>query len=175
LVKALPRKDRLTPAELDAAWSNLAGDDAARAYQAIWALAGSMKQSAAWLGERLKPIARADSERTAKLIADLDSNRFAVRDRAARDLEELGEAAVPALREALTGSPSMEMRQRIDALLRQAEALPADRLRQLRGIEALEYSGTVEARELLQKLAGGLAEARLTREAKSAVERLGRR
>jgi len=50
----------------------------------IWALAGSMKHSAAWLGERLQPIALADAKRTAKLIAELDSNRFAVRDRAAR-------------------------------------------------------------------------------------------
>ena len=141
----------------------------------IWALAGSMKHSAAWLGERLQPIALADAKRTAKLIAELDSNRFAVRDRAARDLEKLGEAAVPALREAVAGNPSVEMRQRIEALARRADSLSADRLRSLRSVEALEYSGTSDARAILEKLAGGLAEARLTREAKASVERLRRR
>ena len=141
----------------------------------IWALAGSMKHSAAWLGERLQPIALADAKRTAKLIAELDSNRFAVRDRAARDLEKLGEAAVPALREAVAGNPSVEMRQRIEALVRRADSLSADRLRSLRSVEALEYSGTSDARAILEKLAGGLAEARLTREAKASVERLRRR
>src|SRR5262245_40928736 len=175
LAKTLPRKERLTPAELDAIWTNLSGLDAPRAWQAIWALAGSMKHSATWLGDRLKPIVPADPNRTAKLIADLAHNRFAVRDRAARELEDLGDAAAPSLRQGLTGSLSAEVRERMEVLLRRLDTLPADRLRSLRAIEALEYSGAAEARILLEKLAGGLAEARLTREAKAAVERLARR
>jgi hypothetical protein len=86
-----------------------------------------------------------------------------------------GESAAPALRQALTAAPSMEVRERIEALLRRLDALPADRLRTLRAVEVLEYSATPEARALLERLSGGLAEARLTREAKASVERLARR
>jgi WD40 repeat protein len=175
LAKSLPRKEQFTPAELEALWADLAGLDGPRAWQAIWALAGSMKHSAAWLGERLKPIVAADDKRTAKLIVELDHNRFPTRDRATRELEDLGDAAAPALRQALTANPSPEVRERIEVLLRRLDSLPPDRLRSLRAIEALEYSGAAEARILLGKLAGGLAEAQLTREAKGAVERLDRR
>jgi len=48
------------------------------------------------------------------------------------------------------------------------------RLRLLRALAVLEYAGTQEAKTCLRLLAGGLAEARLTREAKAALERLAR-
>jgi hypothetical protein len=48
-------------------------------------------------------------------------------------------------------------------------------LRQLLAVEVLEHIGTAEACELLTKLAGGAPGARLTREAKAALERLKRR
>jgi len=175
LAKSLPRKERLTTVELDAFWADLAGHDAPRAWQSIWAMAGSMKHSAAWLGERLKPIVPADPKRTTKLITDLDHNRFPTRDRATRELEALGDAAAPTLRQALSANPAPEARERIEILLRRLDTLSADRLRSLRAIEALEYSGAAEARSLLEKLAGGMPDARLTREAKGAVERLVRR
>ena len=43
-----------------------------------------------------------------------------------------------------------------------------------RGGGELEHARGAEARRLLRALAGGIPEARLTREAKSALERLGR-
>jgi hypothetical protein len=42
----------------------------------------------------------------------------------------------------------------------------------IRVVEALEQAGTAAARQLLTDLAGGVAEARLTREAKAALQRL---
>jgi len=42
----------------------------------------------------------------------------------------------------------------------------------VRAVAVLEWVGTKEARELLDRLAGGLADARLTREAKAAADRL---
>ena len=48
-------------------------------------------------------------------------------------------------------------------------------LRQVRAVEALELIGNVEARALLEVLAGGAPEARQTREARVALLRLKRR
>jgi hypothetical protein len=48
-------------------------------------------------------------------------------------------------------------------------------LRQLRAIEVLERAGTAQAKKILSKLAGGAPDARLTREAKAALERLTRK
>jgi hypothetical protein len=48
------------------------------------------------------------------------------------------------------------------------------RLRSLRALEVLERAGTAEARQLIQRIAAGAAEARLTREAKASLERLAR-
>ncbi len=47
--------------------------------------------------------------------------------------------------------------------------------RAVRAVQALEHAGTPDARRLLATLAGGIPEARLTREAKAALARLARR
>jgi hypothetical protein len=118
-----------------------------------------------------------DEPRVARLIADLDSEQFAVRRRASEGLRELGEVAGPALREALAGRPTPEARRRLERLVTDLSApvTSPERLRALRAVEALEKSGASEARQLLAKLAGGTPEARLTREARAALERLSKR
>jgi hypothetical protein len=91
-----------------------------------------------------------------------------------RELEELGELAEAALRKMLAGKPSLEARRRAEELLEKLRGpLPAgERLRSLRAVEVLEHAGTESARELLTRLASGAPEARLTREAKGALQRL---
>ena len=49
----------------------------------------------------------------------------------------------------------------------------SDSLRQIRAIKVLEHLNTADARGLLQELGEGAPEARLTREAKAALQRLG--
>jgi hypothetical protein len=57
----------------------------------------------------------------------------------------------------------------------EARILSPKQLLTLRAIEVLEHIDTPEARQLLRRQAGGAAEARLTREAKAALERLAKR
>src|SRR5262249_49058428 len=102
----------------------------------------------------------------------LDDGRFAVRDRAARELEQALDRAEPVLRRALDSVPSVEVRQRVEQLLRK---MPAERLRVGRAVGVLERLGNPEARALLANLAGGEPEACVTQEAKAALERLARR
>ena len=112
----------------------------------------------------------------ARLIAELDDDNFEVREKAATELEKLGGAALPALREALDGRPSPESRRRIEQLIEKQEprdwASSGERLRAWRALEVLERAGTPEARRMLQALADGAPGAWLTQDAKSALNRL---
>src|SRR5262249_33776796 len=103
-----PPSAKLTPADLKAAWADLDGADAARAFRAISKLAASPAQAVPFLAQHLRPVVAADSTTTAKLIAGLDSKRFAERERSRKGLEELGAAAEPALRRALKGELAPE-------------------------------------------------------------------
>ncbi len=168
-----------TGQDLDACWSDLASEDAARAFQAIRRLVASPSETIPNLREHLKPVPAVDAKRLAGLIADLDSNRFAVRESAEKELEKLGEVAAPACRKALEQKPTAEVRRRLEALLekqRQEWQNPSsERLRTLRAMEVLEHIATGEAKQVLSSLAKGAPEARLTQEAKASLERLSKR
>jgi hypothetical protein len=88
------------------------------------------------------------------------------------ELEKLGEGALPHLQAELKKPLSLEMRTRIQALLGRLHEVKGSRLPQARAVEALEYINNADARALLQKLADGVAEARLTRDARGALLRL---
>jgi RNA polymerase sigma factor (sigma-70 family) len=163
-------------ATLNRAWAELAGD-AKNAFAARWALAQSPPETVAFLKERLQPLRSADPVLLGRLIGDLDSEAFAVREKARARLEELGEQASGALVEALGRKPSLEARRRLEALLARQRGVLRDpeTLRAVRAVAVLEDIGTPEARAVLKTLAGGLESARLTQEAHRALERLGRR
>jgi hypothetical protein len=162
--------------ELTNLWNTLGERDAARAYQALWTLAASPGQAVPLIKERLRPATGVDMDRVRRLIADLDSDRFAARESAYRELEQLGEAVRPLMRQVLAGQPSLEKRRRLQNLLDAGpEVLSAGALRGIRAVRVLEYMACPEAHETLQALAKGAAEARLTREAKASLERLARR
>jgi WD40 repeat protein len=165
------------PADPDELWKALAGDDTSAAYAAILRLIASPEVAVPLLADRLQPVARADAERIARLIADLDADDFKVRESAASDLAALGELATEALQRALDDPPSEEVRQRAEQILRSTSPISpvsGEPLRALRAIEVLEKIGTPEARQILQALAQGEPRARVTRDAASALERLGR-
>jgi RNA polymerase sigma factor (sigma-70 family) len=157
-------------------WEDLAGADAGEAYRAVGVLAAAPEKAVPFLAERLGQLPTADAPQTQRLIADLDSDEFAVRERASGELARLGERAEPALRQALERGPSPEGRRRIQDLLGKLDAAGSSpgTLSTVRAVEALEHAGTAEARQLLAKLARGAPGVRLTREAQAALGRLAR-
>jgi hypothetical protein len=171
---ARPRPAPLTPEQMEGLWSDLAGDDADRAYQAVHALARAGDEAVAFLKARVRPI---DARRLSRLIADLDNDDFAVREQAARELAAMGRAAEPTLRKALTGDVSVQVMKSVEALLQklgQGQFSP-ERVRGLRAVEVLEAVGTPAAQGVLQGLAKGAAEAELTVDAGAALGRLKKR
>jgi hypothetical protein len=110
-----------------------------------------------------------------KLLDDLDSDAFRVRQAAEDSLRQLGESAGPALREALKAKPPLDRRRRIEGLLAALDRdapLSGESLRAARAVAVLERIGTAEARRALAELARGIESARLTRTAKDALARL---
>jgi RNA polymerase sigma factor (sigma-70 family) len=174
---ALARPQPSPPSpRLESEWVDLTGPDAAKAYAAVWAVAAAPKEALVLLGDVLKPAAAADDKRLRKLIGDLDADDFAVRETATAELEQAGEQAEPALRRALAGKPSAELRRRVEFLLEKQGDTSAspERLRQMRALEALEHTDAPEGRDFLRRLAQGAPEAWLTKEARAALARLGR-
>ena len=159
---------------VESLWADLANTDAAKADRAIWTLIASPQASISFLEDHLRPAVAPEAKRIDKLIADLDSNRFAVREKASQELEKLGELAGQAISQALANKPTLEVRRRLESLLAKIERqeLSSTTLRQVRAMEVLEHTATPEARDLLKNLAAGATEARLTQEAKASLERL---
>lgn len=166
--RELPAKD------VERLWAELGGSDSEQAYRAMWTLAAAPQQSVPFLAQHLRPAAAPNKQHLTRLVADLDSAKFEVRQRAVRELATLGELAERALREVLAGTPSAEVRRQVEALLEQIDrcVIPAEQLHALRALEVLEHAGTPEARRVLEAVAGGAPEDRLTRAAKECLRRL---
>lgn len=159
---------------LEALWGDLAGADAARAWRAVCTLAAAPELTLPWVRKHLRPASAAGTRRIARLVADLDGAEFAARQQAARELERLGGLAEPALRQALDGRPSAEVRRQAERLLANlgGPVRSPEVLRGLRAVEVLEHIGTVEARRELERLAREAPAGRLRKEARAAVGRL---
>jgi hypothetical protein len=181
LIYPMPRRARpkagsrpaLSEADLQKAWSNLASAEATTGWAAVQALRDDPARSVPFLRTVLRPHRHIDHGLLDRLLVDLDSDQFTVREQARKGLSQFGELAEPALRRRLDGKPSLEVRRQLFALLERIanEARSPESLRVLRVTAVLERIDTPESVELLRRLAGGAAEARLTREAAAALKR----
>jgi WD40 repeat protein len=164
------------PDELERWWRDLAGSDAGKALAAVEGLCtAGAAQVLPFLEKRLAPATppQVDPQSLARLIQDLDSPRYAAREKATRTLKQLGRAAGPALRQALSHPPSLEARRRLEPLvdILDRQQLSPDQMRSVRVVKVLEDSPAPAARKLLEKLAAGFAEDPLTQEAVTALRR----
>jgi RNA polymerase sigma factor (sigma-70 family) len=158
-------------AALDKLWTDMAATDASKAYQAVWSLSDDPR-AVSFLRQKIPPAKKPEKAHLERLIADLDSDGFEIRTAADRALAELGQLAAPALEAASKSASSPEQRKRLDRLLAELKkGLSPPQLQQLRAVQALELANSAEARQVLRDWAGGAPGARLTLEARAALDR----
>jgi RNA polymerase sigma factor (sigma-70 family) len=161
---------REVPADLASLWDDLARDSAA-GLRAARLLSAAGDKGVALLAEKMAARKGPDEARVKRWVADLDAPRFAARERAEKDLRELGPQAEPFLRAELKRRPTAEAKERITKLLADIDAAkPTPALnRERRAVQALAWTDTPAARALLAKWAEGDPSADLTKAARAAV------
>jgi Tol biopolymer transport system component len=179
--RKMPDPKGLATKELESLLTEMSSADAAKAYDAVCAITASSARGVEFLRQHL--LVGVDSEpmakRVARLIEELGHQRFAVRERALGELRQIGEEAAPALRQALVGTPSEEVRRRLELVLAglgkwEEVPLSPGQVRVVRALEVLENVGSREARQILQRLAEFGNDAWLRREAAACLQRLSR-
>ncbi len=155
-------------ATVEELWKTAANADPSVAVPAAWALIeNESMRKAVW--ERLKPVTIPDGTNVKRWLANLDAPAFADRKAATRALEELSRTVEAELRETLATTPSAEVRERVEALLKRIERkYSPEELRAMRLVHACEWH---RAKELLEAWAAGAPSAVLTREADAALAR----
>jgi RNA polymerase sigma factor (sigma-70 family) len=166
------------PVDASACWDALAGVDAAKAWSAIDQLSVVPGQALALLRQKLRPV-KVDPQWLAARLADLDSDKFAVRTAATRELEQVAELVESELRRVLEKPASEEVRRRLLGILKLVEAArmdwrPPGEVRDLRAVTVLERIGSEETRALLRELAAGAPDAGITQAARAALQRLAK-
>jgi hypothetical protein len=164
----------LTAKVFDDLWEQLGSDDFAKANQAVGTLAAS-KQAIPLLCDRVRAAGILDREkRVSQLLAQLDDDQFAVRERATQELEKLGPLAAPHLQKTIDSKLPLEVRRRAERVLEKLKVaeLSPELSRWQRSLTVLELLGTPEARQALTDLAKGDAGAWLALEAKASLDRL---
>jgi RNA polymerase sigma factor (sigma-70 family) len=159
---------------LESAWNDLAKRDDAESFQSEGRFLGTPADAVKLFAARIKPVEALDPKRVERLLADLGSNKFAVREAASKALAGLDEQATPYLEETLKSTGSAEVRARVTRILKQRRGagITADQIRQIRAVMVLERIRDGEAKDLLKRWAGGPVGARLTTEAAAALKRL---
>ncbi len=125
-----------------------------------------------FLIEKVSPVKSIEAKTVRRWLAQLDSESFAEREEANRQLLMMGEQTLPVLRQALQHKPALETKKRVEALIESLTRGPSTKqLSLLRAVAVLEWSNLPSAREHLKRLAEGDPAARLTRAAKAAWRR----
>jgi len=170
----LPAPRQLKPDEVETLWNKLGDESALNASQAMLELAVAAEQSVAFFEKHLRPVSSDDQKAINRWAADLSSDSFDTRQKAAEKLEQQGERARGALEKILAGKPHLDLLQRVERLLAKVDSVPlsTEQRQAVRALRVLERIGTGEARMLLESVAGGLEGARVTGEAAAALKRL---
>jgi hypothetical protein len=176
LHKHVRDKKPLTREQLVGLWDDLSHKNATRIRLAAETLVHFPDQAVSLLAERLQPAPLPDPKNVAqavRCVKDFESAQFAVRQKAADELEKLGSAAIVPLRDRLRQQPSLELRRRVEQLLQKLEPPPTrEQLRDGQAIRVLEEISTPAAEKVLETLAKGQSGVWQTEQAVAALERL---
>jgi len=162
----------LTDDDVGRLWTDVSGGDAPKAYLAFWTLVNAPDRSVPFLRRVLSPSTAESAVQIGRWVADLGADDFATREAATRHLSIRREAAEPLLRRALRDPDSpLEVRIRIEQILKAADAEPGSSDRPAAAVRVLERVGTLEARQLLEEFAKGDPASAVTRAAAAAQMR----
>ncbi len=107
----------LSPEHLDKIWVDLQNGDAERGYRAVWALVESHEAAIEFLRGKIPPATAEEQRQLQPWIDEVDSDKYAVRQRAESGLAKLGLLAEPAIQQALRGPLSLEAKRRLEKAL----------------------------------------------------------
>lgn len=161
--------------DLAAAWRDLASEDTALGYRAVWNLAAHGDGSVPYLGKQLYLI---DPKRIDQYFKDLGDGSFNVRKQATVELERYGRWMEGRFKEALVKPPDLEVQRRIEQMMSKLTgglSLEQERIRVRRVMLILEQVNSAAARQVLQTLVEGAPEVDLQTEARISLERLAKR
>ena len=164
-------KGRSTPTP-EAAWQALA-QEASKAYPASWDLVDEPKQAVELLRHKIKPAKKLELKEIQAIVDLLDADKFAAREKAAKDLQSLGYSAEPILRKLLETEKRVEVKQRIETIL---DRLNSEFVRTRRALQVLETINNAGRQRVDPRIGGSmLPENRLTNEAAIVLKRLSTR
>ncbi len=152
-VEVLSGPRRLAEKELSAAWKRLLSDDPVKAFEALWTLVLAGDQAAASAAKHVQPTAL-DKARVRRLVAQLDAEEWKQREQATTRLRQMGSTIAPILAEVLRGKVSLEVRARVEQLLKDFAGAPygAREVRHLRMIRLMELLGSPKAASVLARI-----------------------
>lgn len=165
---------KITSKKLEELWLDLRDKDIRVAYHAIRDMTMASDEAVMFIRKRLSPVHANTPEELRKWLKELDSDDFKIRENAFSALEAAGEMAKPVLQAALTDRPSLELRLRVERLLKMLRNIQSSptRLQQGRALSILELMRNRNAKETLAIIARGNPRAWLTQEAKASLRRL---
>jgi hypothetical protein len=160
--------------QLERWWEELASEDATVAYRAGWSFSLCPRETVPFLASKWTPAPAIGDDAIARLVSELRSKEFRVRSVAEKQLFRLADRVVPRLRRELEGDPPLELKRRVERLLEEIDNRHGspELVLEERSLEILERIASPAAQELLQRLAEGTPDARLTRESKASLLRI---
>jgi hypothetical protein len=175
--------EKIDDAALENAWKQLAEAQPKAGFAGCGVLAAAPHRGLEFIKGKLeKELKPAPVEVIEKLIKDLDSGEFGVREKATEELIRLRAVADTFLRKALAGDPSPEMKFRIGQVLSaktpESKLTPEEWNRLRRLVYALELLAwpdqptAKDSRDFLSLLSTGHADVKVMREAADALKRL---
>jgi hypothetical protein len=143
------------------------------AHRAVWDLVGAGESAFSKLKSLMTAQAKPAGVDMSRLIADLDSDSFDVREKAQTALLRAGARASRSVEATLKGAPPLEQRRRLQLILDSIrdQPIPAEQLLASRGVLVLEQIGTPKVWDFLRELAKGDGDSYFTREARFALQR----